>query len=99
MKDHKYKINKATIQNEMASRNFLDQVMKFREKFALRADKKVKEILLGNQKINIMQLESTTSRIYQTGYGVELMWSDILGQKVYEGFLYSHLPSIKSENH
>lgn len=95
MKDHKYKINKSVIQNEMAPRNSLDQRMKLGERSDLRAVKKVQQLVLGNHKKDVIKLESAVARISKTGYGVELIWSDILVQKTYEGFLYRHLPSMK----
>lgn len=70
MKDNKYKINRVVIQNEILPRNRLDQLTKLVEGPAIRAIQKVQQIALENHITDFINLESTTSRLSQPGYGV-----------------------------
>lgn len=57
MKERKYKINKAIVQNEMVPKNSLDQPMRFGERSAIRVVKKVKDFILGNHTEDVKNLE------------------------------------------
>lgn len=98
MKDHKYMIIKAVIQNKMAPRNALDQPMKLGERSAFGAVKKVEQFVLEKHKKNVAKQNTMDPDFLKKGtvwnfYGLTF-WA-----KRHMRVFYSHLTLITSEEH
>lgn len=97
MKDHNYLIKEITLQNCLVPRNERNQPMKLGHDAALRAVRKLKSHVLGDHKYDVKEICSMAETLQEKGYGCDILWSDVGDHKSYEGFMYAHLPAIKSE--